>query len=229
MVVELMRSLSQAIELDLPLKFRSIPFVVLMGALFGVNMVVSRFATGQFEPLVFVSLRMTLATFFYLAVYLVRPFMRFPTSRRLWLHGGIFGVFGIAIPMTCFVSSLQYLSSGVVSLFQTLSPPVTVILAHFLLSDERMNTYKVIGVVIAFCGALTLFATGETGLAEFVHADLRGYAFVSMAVLSASAAGIYGRRFLRDDSNYDVSTIRMLISAAILIVIPKVKTTGTGK
>lgn len=180
-------------------------------------MVVSRFATGQFEPLVFVSLRMTLASFFYLSAYLLRPEMRFPTSRRLWLHSGMFGFFGIAIPMTCFVSSLQYLSSGVVSLFQTLSPAVTVVLAHFWLSDERMNAYRVIGVVVAFAGALALFANGETGLAEIVRADWRGYALVNVAVLSASVGGVYGRKYLRNDSNFDVSMIRMMVSAAILI------------
>ena len=180
-------------------------------------MVVSRFATGQYEPLVFVSLRMTLASLFYLSAYLVRPGMSFPKSRRLWLHGGLFGIFGIAIPMSCYVSSLVYLSSGVVSLFQTLSPAVTVVLAHFWLSDERMNQYKAIGVFVAFAGAMTLFANGETGLLEVARADWRGYALVSAAVLSASVGGVYGRKYLRNDSNYDVSTIRMLVSAAILI------------
>jgi drug/metabolite transporter (DMT)-like permease len=190
---------------------------VLLGVLYGVNLVASRFATGQFEPLVYVSLRVAIASLLYLGAYPIRPNLKFPTSRRLWLHSGVFGIIGIAIPMTCFVMALQYLSSGVVSLFQTLSPAMTIVLAHFFLSDERMNNYKVIGVIIAFSGALALFATGETGLAEFVRADWRGYALVVVAVLGLSASGVYGSKFLRDDPNYDVSTIRILVVAAILI------------
>ena len=203
----------------MPSKFQSISLVVLLGTVFGLNIVAARFSTGQFEPLVYVSLRAAIASILHLAIYPLKPELRFPTSRRLWLHAGVFGFLGVVMTMVGYVSSLRYLSSGVMSLFLTLTMPATVILAHFFLSDERMNPYKVLGVFVAFAGAMALLISRETGIADIARADWRGYAFIIMGVAGASASGVYARRFLKDDPNYDVSTIRMLVAAAILIPI----------
>ena len=40
---------------------RSLPYVLLLGAIFGSSMVVSRFSLGQYDPRTFVSLRLLLA------------------------------------------------------------------------------------------------------------------------------------------------------------------------
>jgi drug/metabolite transporter (DMT)-like permease len=180
-------------------------------------MVGSRFCIGQFEPFTFISLRLLMASTGYLTVYCFQSGQKsFPRDLRLWRTAGIYGLLGIALPMSGFVNSLQYQSSGMVSLFQSIGPALTVLLAHFLLNDERLNWSKIVGIVIAFAGASALFLTGETGLADLTQADWRGYAWLGLAILSVAAAGIYGRTYLQDADNFDVATINMLVSAAVI-------------
>ncbi|MBV7328745.1 EamA family transporter [Chloroflexi bacterium TSY] len=52
------------------MNFRSIPFILLVGLLFGLSIVVSRFAIDQFAPLPFVGLRLTIASIAFASLYL---------------------------------------------------------------------------------------------------------------------------------------------------------------
>jgi drug/metabolite transporter (DMT)-like permease len=135
------------------------------------------------------------------------------------VRAGLLGVIGTAVPMTSMVSSLQYQSSGVTAVLVTLSPVVTVILAHFFLADETLSRPKVVGVIIAFLGAGVLLLRGETGLADFVRADWRGYAWAGMGILASGGSVVYARRYLRSEENWDVSSVRMVVAALALLPI----------
>jgi len=201
----------------------SIFYVILLGLLYGSSLVASRFSVGQYEPLVYISLRLILAAIAYLAIYVVTIRImhrrRWPTDRALWGHSALLAILGTALPMTAIVSSLQYQSSGVTSMLITLNPAVTVLLAHFFLSDESLTMRKFVGIVVALAGAGLLFVRGETGLAAFVQADWRGYGWVALGIFSSASAGVYARRFLRSADSFDVSSIRILISALVLVPI----------
>lgn len=98
------------------------------------------------------------------------------------------GVLGTAVPMTFIVSSLQYQSSGITSLLITTNPAITVVMAHFFLSDEKLDRQKIIGVLLALGGAVMLAALGESGLPDVTQANPIGYALVLTAMLSLAAA-----------------------------------------
>jgi len=85
-----------------------------------------------------------------------------PKDKKLWLHAGVWGVIGLAIPMASFISSLNYQSSGVSSLLITLNVAMTVLLAALFLSDEPLNSRKILGMVIAFAGASLILIRGIT-------------------------------------------------------------------
>ena len=51
---------------------KAIPYVVLLGTLFGVTLVVSRFSVGQFKPTTYIGLRLILASFGFIVVYAFR-------------------------------------------------------------------------------------------------------------------------------------------------------------
>lgn len=198
---------------------QAIPYVILLGFFFGSTLVVSRFSVGQFEPTTYIGLRLLIAGVAHLFVYLFLS-RRFPLpkDRSVWKHAIFLGVFGTAIPMTCIVSSLQYLSSGVSSTLLTLGPAVIVILAHFVLPDESLNRRKAIGVAIAFGGALVLAANGESGLVGEEAANPLGYIFIFIAILISNGMSVYSRKYMKDFDAYDVASIRMW--AAALTVLP---------
>ena len=198
-------------------KFKALPYIVLLGFMFGSNMVAARFGLGQMQPNVFNSLRLVIVMICFILIYALSPNRSWPRDRGLWLHAGIWGVVGLAIPMACFISALKYQSSGVNSLLITLNTATTVILAHFFLPDEKINPRKLLGIAIAFAGASLILLRGETGLADLTEANWRGYALVAVGVIGTSVGYVYARRTLQNNDEFHVVSVRMVTAALALI------------
>ena len=49
---------------------QALPFIVLLGFFYGSTLVASRFSVGQFEPLTYIGLRVTMASIAHVAIYL---------------------------------------------------------------------------------------------------------------------------------------------------------------
>lgn len=198
---------------------RELPYLFLLGFLTGSNVVLARFILGQIEAPVFVSFRLIIVDICFLLFYILSPSHKFPKDKKLWLHGSIWGILGLAIPMTTFISALHYQSSGVGSLLYTLSVAVTMILGNLFLGEKNFSPTKLLGIFIAFGGAGLILIRGETGLVEFVQADLRGYALVGVSLTSISIGYIYANKFLVARNELDVINIRILAATIFLIPI----------
>jgi drug/metabolite transporter (DMT)-like permease len=186
--------------------------------LFGTTLLASRLGAEQFEPSLYVAIRLAIASLGFILVYLFSKKRKFPTDSALWRSGGILGFFGTAIPMTFLVTSLNYQSSGVTSILITLGPAITVVMAHFYLADESLTRRKLIGVFIALSGALLIVLLGETGLPDVSETNSIGYILVFAAMISSSGATVYARKCMQDLDAVDVATVRMIV--ATLVVFP---------
>jgi drug/metabolite transporter (DMT)-like permease len=200
------------------LSAQALPYVILLGFLFGSTLIASRFSVGQFNPLTYIGLRLVIASLCHLTVYALSDSRHVSKNRLLWRRSAVLGVFGTAIPMTFIVSSLQFQSAGITAALLTTGPALTVLLAHFFLPDEKMTRRKALGVILALSGALLLTLLGETGLPDVDQANPIGYVLVFIAMISASSATIYARKYLREFDAFDVASARMGIAA--LVVMP---------
>jgi drug/metabolite transporter (DMT)-like permease len=196
---------------------QALPYVILLGFLFGTSLIASRFSVGQFDPITFAGLRLTLAGLGYAAVYALVRQRRWPTDRRLWRHAAVLGVFGTAVPMIAIVLALQYQSGGITALLITTSPAITVLLAHHFLEDEVLTRRKALGIALALGGAVVLALRGESGLPDVTQANPIGYGLVLLAIIPASIMTIYARRFMRDMDAFDVGSVRMLSAAGAVM------------
>jgi drug/metabolite transporter (DMT)-like permease len=203
---------------------QALPYILLLGLLWGSNLVASRFGIGQFDPILFVGSRLLLSSISHALVYAVDRRRAWPTDRSLWRRAAVLGVLGTAIPMTSIISSLQYQSSGVTAVFVTMAPAVTVLMAHFFLADEALSWRKGAGIGLAFVGGALLAVQGESGLPEIGRADPRGFFLVLGAITFGSGAVIYARRMLRGYDAFDVATARMW--TATLVLMPAVLWVG---
>ncbi|OQY31272.1 MAG: hypothetical protein B6I38_06070 [Anaerolineaceae bacterium 4572_5.1] len=200
------------------LNTQSIPYILLLGGVFGTTLIASRFSVEQFSVTTYIGLRLTLSALGFALVYMLRIGKRtWPRGRQLWKHSIILGIFGTAIPMTGIVASLQYLSSGLASVLITMNPAITVLLAHLFLSDEELTRRKGLGVLLALSGALMLVVLGETGL-EDVQGILLGYVMIFGVIIFTSAMTIYTRKYMQGFDTIDVTGIRIFIAA--LVVMP---------
>jgi drug/metabolite transporter (DMT)-like permease len=180
-------------------------------------MLASRFSVGQYHPLTYIGIRLTLAGIGQLSVYLLGKKI-FPRDAELWKRAILLGIFGTAIPMSFMVTSLQYQSSGITSVLITVAPAITVLMAHYTLQDESLNRRKAFGILLALSGAVLLVLLGESGLPDVTRANPIGYALVFLAMISGSASTIYARKYMREMDSYDVSSVRMFTAA--LLVLP---------
>lgn len=197
---------------------QALPYILLLGVLFGSTLIASRFSVGQFHPTTYIGLRLVMASLGHLAIYAFVGQYKWPTDRRLWRHATILGIFGTAIPMTAIVAALLYQSSGVTSLLITTNPALTVLLAHFLLADERLTVRKSLGILLALGGAALLAARGETGLSDMGAVNPIGYLLVLIAIIASSSMTIYARKYMSDLDSFDVASVRMFVAA--LVVVP---------
>ena len=191
------------------------PFVGTLSLFWGTNIVASRFGIGEFEPLFFIALRLSIATLFFV------PFLFFtgrglPKETAVWRTAIISGIIGVSIPMTTFILSLQYQSSGVTSILLTLAPVFIVIAAHFLLPDEKMTRNKGLGVALALAGTIFLALRGESGLAGVGRANPLGFGLIMIGLLSETMNAIYVRRRMRNMDTMTVTAIRLGVGALIL-------------
>jgi drug/metabolite transporter (DMT)-like permease len=195
------------------------PYILFLGIMFGTTLLASRFSVSQYNPMTYLGLRLTIAALGHVIVYTFHfARRRWPHDRRLWKHAIVLGVLGTALPMTCIVFSLQYLSGGMASILITANPAVTVLLANFLLDDEPLSWRKGIGVVFAICGAVLLVVLGETGLPDVESSNPIGYVLVMTGMVVSSVMVIYVRKFMRDFEFYDVASARMIVAS--LTVMP---------
>jgi drug/metabolite transporter (DMT)-like permease len=201
------------------LPIQAIPYVLLLGVLFGTTLIASRFSVGQFEPTTYISLRLVLASLGYFFLYVFSGQRRkWPTGRNLWKHAGLLGVFGTAVPMVFLVTSLKFQSSGMTSILITLGPAITVVMAHFVLPEEPLTKRKTIGVVIALSGALLLVLLGESGIPDVSQANPIGYFLVLTAMVCGSATTVYARKYMTDLDAVQVASVRIFVAA--LVVVP---------
>jgi drug/metabolite transporter (DMT)-like permease len=198
---------------------QALPYVLLVGFLFGSTLIASRFGLGQFHPIAYLGLRAALASLGYGAVYIVSSRRRaWPTDPHLWRHATLLGVLGTAMPMACFLYGLQYLSSGMAAILLATGPALAILMAHFFLDDETMSPRKGIGVVLALSGALSMAIRGESGLADVGRASPLGYGLIFTALVFGNGMTIYARKFMRQFDAFDVASIRMLVTAAIIML-----------
>ncbi|MFW5743697.1 MAG: DMT family transporter [Spirochaetota bacterium] len=190
-----------------------VPTILLLSVFFGSNLVVSRFALGQFHPVTFVATRMPIAAL--LAVLWARlQYGSFPSGRRLWLHGSVVGIFATAAPMIFFVSALQYQSSGVTALFISLTPISAMVYAHFRMPDEPTTTRKALGALLSFAGVALLLVTGETGLGE---TNWEGFVLVLIGVASNGFGTSHVRKYLSGQRSLDIAAVRLTAAATATV------------
>jgi drug/metabolite transporter (DMT)-like permease len=201
------------------MNFEALAIITFLGTLYGTSLVSSRFCVGQFAPLTYTGLRLTIASLIYILSYVFRLSRRsFPTDLNLWKKGAVFGVIGDAAPLALIVLALQYQSSGVTAILVSLFPAVTVLIAHFFLPDEPLTLQKSAGLIIALGGAVLMGILGETGLPDVTHANPLGYLLVLAAALAAAIGSIYARKNLTHYDAWQLTTVRF--SSAALVVLP---------
>jgi drug/metabolite transporter (DMT)-like permease len=121
-----------------------------------------------------------------------------------------------ALPFCLIVWGQTQIASGLAAILNATTPLWTVLLAHALTRDERINAEKAAGVLVGFAGVAAMI--GPALLAE-IGADALAQLAVLAAAVSYAFAGIYGRRF-RAMGVPPLVTATGQVTASTLLLLP---------
>lgn len=148
-------------------------------------------AVREIPPLTLVLCRVgiaALALYLYLSLSNGLP----ATFRPLIVPCLIMGFLNNLVPFSLLFWAQTEITSGLASILNATTPIFSMLVAHFLLADERMAANKLCGVIAGFAGVAVLI--GGNALTGIDDATLGILACLG-AALSYGFASVYGRQF----------------------------------
>jgi drug/metabolite transporter (DMT)-like permease len=155
-----------------------------LSVLWGGSFFFAKVALGELGPFTVVFARVSLAA---LALALVVPLRR----DAPWPAYLAMGFLNNALPFSLIFWGQTEIASGLASILNATTPLFTLIVAHFLTPDEKIDRTKVAALLIGLLGVVVLI--GPTARAG--DGALWGQAACLAAALSYAFAGVFGRRF----------------------------------
>ncbi|WP_084730784.1 DMT family transporter [Microvirga vignae] len=163
----------------------------LLSVIWGGSFLFVGVAVRELPPLVIVALRVSLAALT-LQIVLRAMGMRLPRERRAWAAFFGMGILNNVIPFSLIVWGQSHIASGLASILNATTPLFTVVVAHYLTSDEKLTGSRLGGVIVGFIGVAVMIGSAAlTSLNTNVLAQLA----VLGAALSYGFSGVFGRRF----------------------------------
>lgn len=157
-----------------------------LSVLWGGSFFFAKVALGELGPFTVVFARVSLAA---LALGLFVPLRR----DAPWPAYFTMGFLNNALPFSLIFWGQTEIASGLASILNATTPLFTLVVAHVLTSDEKIERTKIVALLTGLLGVVVLI-----GPAALVGgAALWGQAACLAAALSYAFAGVYGRRFRR--------------------------------
>ena len=165
--------------------------LIALSVLWGGTFFFAEVALAEVRPLTLVFARVGIAAgALVLAVY--ASGQRMPRSMALWGAFLVMGALNNLIPFSLIFWGQTRITGGLAAILNATTPLFTVVLAHFMTTDERMTPNRLGGVLLGVAGVVVLIGPAvlhELGLQLLAQIAVLG------AALSYALAGIFGRRF----------------------------------
>jgi drug/metabolite transporter (DMT)-like permease len=126
------------------------------------------------------------------------------------------GLLNNAIPFSLIVSGQQEIASGLAAILNATTPFFALLVAHFLMPDDKLGLRKLFGIVIGFAGVTIM--VGGAALQQ-IGAAVLAQMLVLGAALTYAFAGVFGRRF-KQLGITPLATATGQVTASSLILLP---------
>jgi drug/metabolite transporter (DMT)-like permease len=137
-----------------------------------------------------------------------------PFDRNAWRVYIALGIPGYAIPFALVYWGQQYIPSALGSILFAAFPFWVAIFSHVFLTDEKLDFYKIGGILVGFAGLLVIFARD-------VHwAGVEGLWGMSAVLLSTALGGfslVVVKKYGMSISPFSLNFVAMGMTAAVLL------------
>jgi drug/metabolite transporter (DMT)-like permease len=163
----------------------------LLSILWGGSFFFATVAVREIPPLTLVMLRTGLAALALMVILRMRG-EAWPFAKGVIVAFFTMGLLNNLMPFSLLFWAQTKIPSGLASILNATTPIFSIVVAHFVLADERMATNKAIGIAFGFLGVVVLLGS------QVLHGTT--FAFLGMlaclcAALSYGFASVFGRRF----------------------------------
>jgi len=183
-----------------------------LAAIFGASFIFTRIAVRDIPPLTVVAARLLLAALAVLVVMKMRG-QSLPAGNRVWIFICASAFFGNALPFALISWGQVKVDAGLTAIFMAVMPLMTILLAHFVTADERMNLYKLCGVVVGLLGVVVLIGWDKLG--ELGDEMVRQYAIALGAVSYAINAIV--TKHLTAVPRYSMIAALLLVASMMML------------
>lgn len=150
-------------------------------------------ALREVGPLTLVAFRAFFGLLFGLAVLFIQK-VPFPRTWKEWGPLIALGITNIALPFFLISWGQKSIDSGVASILDATVPLFTILVAHFMLHDDKMTTPKVLGLLTGFSGVVLLMLK-DIGNGT---SSILGQLAVILACVFYAASTIIARKFTEE-------------------------------
>ena len=107
-----------------------------------------------------------------LAVLILVTRTRMPRQPIVYLHFVVIGAFGCAIPYLLFAWAEQYVTSGLASIYNAVTPITTALMVTLAFRVEKLDRSRVLGVIAGILGVVVIIAPWSFAVNQAAHGDL---------------------------------------------------------
>ena len=183
--------------------------LIILSIIWGSSFIFIELSLKSFSPIVLVFLRVFIGAVTLTAI-LYWQGIYFPKGRQIWLGFFIIGLLQTSIPFCLIAWGQQHITAGLASIFNATTPIFTVILSHFLTTNEKISISKLIGILSGIIGVVCLI--GLQAVSSLSLENIGQFAVLGAAFCYAMSI-VYGLKFTQEKSS--VVAMGMLWCASI--------------
>lgn len=187
--------------------------LVLLGTIWGASYLFIKIGGAEIPAFTFVAGRTAIAASALALVMAVRH-EKLPRFGRIWLILVGMGVFNCVIPYTLITWGETEISSGLAGILTAMMPIFTVLIAHFVTNDEKLNVNKIAGITVGFAGVIALFVPD---LSSGIKMSFFGELAVVFAALSYAFASVIAHKYIQGISHFGAAFSQMFTASIILL------------
>lgn len=183
-----------------------------LAAIFGGAFMLTKIAVAEVPPATIVLARLVIAALF-VGLAMVIAGQKLAPMLDHWKPIVVAGFFGNAMPFFLISWGQEKVDAGLTAILMAVMPLITIVIAHFMTGDEKLNAFKVAGFCLGLLGVAVLI--GFDKLASLGEETVRQYAIMAAACCYAIHANV--SRWLTGLPRRSVSTAVLLVSALMLL------------
>jgi drug/metabolite transporter (DMT)-like permease len=184
---------------------------IALGIIWSSSFLWIKIAVQEMDPITLVAYRVLFGLLFGIIVVFIQR-AKWPRTFKEWFPILLLGITNVAIPFFLISWGEQAIDSAVAAILDSTVPLFTIVIAHFILHDDKMTFPKVFGLLLGFAGVVILMSKDIGASAG----SLLGQGAVVLACAFYAGSVVYARKYTQDTPAIFRSVGPLISSTAIM-------------